>query len=123
MNELLQLLLGVLGTILTGLAAWGISMLTAWVNSKIKDEKMRVVVTNVSMVISAAVATTNQTFVDALKKEGKFDKEAAAKAFKITKEAVMKQLTEDVKKLIEQHYGDVEEYVMTQIEEHVRSSH
>lgn len=123
MNELLQLLLGVLGTILTGLATWGISMLTAWVNSKIKDEKMRVVVTNVSMVISAAVATTNQTFVDSLKKEGKFDKEAAAKAFKLTKEAVMKQLTEDVKKLIEQNYGDVEEYVMTQIEQHVRDSH
>jgi predicted ATPase len=45
--------------------------------------------------ITNCVIATNQTYVDALKKEGKFDTDAQKEAFNLTYQAVMNILTED----------------------------
>lgn len=70
--------------------------------------------------ICDAVIATNQTYVDALKKEGKFDTEAQKKAFKQTYDTVMKLLTADAKEYLESAVADLTVYINTRIESEVK---
>ena len=70
--------------------------------------------------IASAVLTTTQTYVEALKKEGKFDLEAQKIAFAKTYEAVMKMLTDEAKKYIVESVGDLETYITNKIEAEVK---
>ena len=69
--------------------------------------------------IADCVVATNQTYVEALKKEGKFDKDAQAKAFQMTYDAVMDILTEDAKEYLANFYGDLTLYLTNRIEAEV----
>ena len=69
--------------------------------------------------VSKCVIATNQTYVEALKKEGKFDKEAQYKAFQMTYNAVMDILTEDAKEYLNNFYGDLSLYLSKRIEAEV----
>lgn len=69
--------------------------------------------------IADCVVATNQTYVEALKKEGKFDKEAQAKAFQMTYDAVMEILTDDAKEYLANFYGDLTLYLTKRIEAEV----
>lgn len=66
-----------------------------------------------------AVIATNQTYVEALKKEGKFDLEAQKIAFTKTYETVIKLLTEDAKKYLVESVSDLETYITNKIESEV----
>lgn len=70
--------------------------------------------------ICEAVLATTQTYVDALKKEGKFDAEAQKIAFTKTYEAVMALLTIEAKKYLETAVGDLQTYVNNKIEAEVK---
>lgn len=72
--------------------------------------------------IETCVIATNQTYVDALKKEGKFDIEAQKIAFEKTYNAVLAVLSDEVKKYIEEAFGDFEVYLTQQIEAAVKAS-
>jgi hypothetical protein len=67
-----------------------------------------------------AVLATSQTYVDAMKKENAFDKEAQKKAFNMTYEAVMKVLTDEAKRYLEAAVGDLTVYITNQIEATVK---
>lgn len=69
--------------------------------------------------ICEAVLATTQTYVDALKKEGKFDEEAQKIAFNKTYEAVMTLLTAEAIKYLETTVGDLQTYVNNKIEAEV----
>lgn len=66
--------------------------------------------------ISACVLATNQTYVEALKKQGKFDVEAQKNAFNMTLDAVMNILSEDAKEYLSEAFGDLNSYIASQIE-------
>lgn len=66
--------------------------------------------------ISVCVIATNQTYVDALKKAGKFDQEAQKEAFEKTYNAVLLVLSDEVKKYIIETSGDLQIYLTQQIE-------
>lgn len=70
----------------------------------------------VSNTITECVIATNQTYVEALKKQGKFDTEAQKAAFNLTYSAVMTILSEDAKEYLTIAYGDLTAYITTQIE-------
>ena len=72
--------------------------------------------------ITACVIATNQTYVESLKKQGKFDAEAQKEAFKLTYNAVMAVLTEDAKRYLIETYGDLTAYITTKIEAEVNMS-
>ena len=72
--------------------------------------------------ISACVIATNQTYVEALKKQNAFTKEAQEEAFKMTYEAIMLILTEDAVDYLTQIYGDLSAYIGTQNEAAVKQS-
>jgi hypothetical protein len=65
------------------------------------------------------VISTTQTYVEALKKEGKFDADAQKIAFTKTYTNVMAILNKDAKKYLEEAIGDLETYVYNKIEAEV----
>lgn len=71
-------------------------------------------------IVSSCVMATNQTYVDALKEQNAFDKEAQKIAFEKTKDAILKLLTEECKKCLGEIVGDLNEYITAQIEAAVR---
>lgn len=87
---------------------------------KTKDETAKKYLDMLNETISNAVLATTQTYVESLKKQGKFDAEAQKAAFKQTYDAVMKVLTDDAVKYITETVGDLETYVTNKIEADVK---
>ena len=116
MDQLLSLIWGVVGTILTALATWGTTVLISWLNSKIKDTKVAAWASSVTQIVSSAVQSVMQTYVNALKKEGKFGAEEAAEAKRQALEIINNQLTPELNEYIKANYQDIEKYLNTQIE-------
>lgn len=75
----------------------------------------------ISSTITTCVIATNQTYVNALKEQNKFDKEAQKIAFTKTAEAVLSLLTDESKKYIEETFGDLNTYIIQQIEATVKN--
>ena len=70
--------------------------------------------------ICACVIATTQTYVDALKKDNAFTKEAQQEAFNLTYNAVMAVLTDEAKKYLTNIYGDLTAYITNKIEAEVQ---
>ena len=70
--------------------------------------------------ICACVIATTQTYVDALKKDNAFTKEAQQEAFNLTYNAVMAVLTDEAKKYLTSVYGDLTAYITNKIEAEVQ---
>ena len=71
--------------------------------------------------VSTAVTYTSQTFVDALKKEGIFDKDKQQEALKKSLDKAISLLSESAKNALTDIYGDLEAYLTSKIEAEVRS--
>lgn len=71
--------------------------------------------------IISCVIATNQTYVEALKKEGKFDAEAQKIAFDKTFSAVITILSDDAYDYLSEAIGDLEEYIINRIEAEVNT--
>ena len=69
-----------------------------------------------------AVMETNQTFVDALKKESNFTKEAQAEALNKAIDTAKANITEEAKKVLIEAYGDLNKYLTTSIEALIRTT-
>lgn len=72
--------------------------------------------------ICTCVVATNQTYVEALKKEGKFDAEAQKKAFQMTYDAVMNILSKEAKEYLQNIYGDLNVFLTNMIEAQVKNN-
>ena len=72
--------------------------------------------------IKACVIATNQTYVDSLKDKNAFDGEAQKEAFKKTSDAVMLILSQEAKDYLSTIYGDLNQYIVTQIEASVNEN-
>lgn len=71
--------------------------------------------------IISCVMATNQTYVETLKKEGKFDIEAQKIAFDKTFSAVITILSDDAYDYLSEAIGDLEEYITNRIEAQVNT--
>jgi hypothetical protein len=72
-----------------------------------------------STTISDCVIATNQTYVEALKKENAFTAEAQRKAFELTYDAVLEVLSDDAVIYLTSIYGDLSKYITAKIEAEV----
>ena len=100
--------------------------LVAWIQVKTKEltdtkenEMFTKYMTLLSDTVIDCVVATNQTYVNTLKEQGKFDAEAQKEAFNKTYEAVMRILTDDAKKYLGEVLGDLDLYINTMIESQV----
>lgn len=69
--------------------------------------------------ITTCVMATNQTYVNNLKKENMFDKNAQKEALNMTADAVKKILSADAQKYLNETYGDVSTLILEKIEAEV----
>ena len=94
----------------------------AKIEEKLKDDKVKKLLEIAENVVSQSVATVSQTYVDALKKDGIFDKDAQQQAFKMSKDKIYKLLTTDTLQAVQNNYGNVDEWIVTKIEETINKS-
>ena len=72
--------------------------------------------------VTKCVIATNQTYVESLKKEGKFDAEAQKVAFEKTYDAVMSIISIDMIDYLTEFVGDFETFLMQSIEAEVNAN-
>lgn len=100
-----------------------VTYLVKYINTKSKEleantdnELAKKYISLLSTTITNCVIATNQTYVETLKKQGKFDAEAQKEAFNMTLNAVMALLTDEAKQYLSEIYGDLNTYITNQIE-------
>lgn len=84
--------------------------------AKTDNELSQKYLSMLSETITACVIATNQTYVESLKKQGKFDMEAQKKAFSMTLDSVLMVLNDEAKEYLTAVYGDLNTYITRQIE-------
>lgn len=72
--------------------------------------------------ITNCVIAVNQTYVDTLKKQGKFDAEAQKEAFQMVYKEVLANLTLEARSYLSEIYGDLDEFIKILIESKVREN-
>ncbi len=123
-KELLPVIIQtVLIPLLIALGGFAVKWINAKANQlkeKVKDDRYFLYIDILQELVTKTVITVNQTYVDELKKENSFTKEAQEEAFKKVYEAVMLSLSEDVLTYLEQIIGDLNEYITVLIESAVK---
>lgn len=110
------ILLSALGIIITTLVTWGTERLIALINSKLKNTKYAKYLTDAVGIVSRAVKTTYQTYVEALKDKNAFTGDAQLEALNKAKDIAMAQLSGEMKEFIESNFGDIEKWLTSTIE-------
>lgn len=90
--------------------------------AQIKDEKIKNLISIAEGIVDQAVSTVTQTYVDGLKEDGVFDKDAQKTAFEKSKTYVYSLMTEETKNAITENYGTLDTWVSTKIEEFIAKS-
>ena len=107
-----------LGVLTTFLVKW-LQIKSSELQIKMDNDVANKYMDMLTNTITECVLATNQTYVEVLKRQNKFDLEAQRIAFDKTSEAVMAILTEDAKKYLESAVGDLELFIRQKIEAEV----
>ena len=105
--------------ILTAYVVKYINAKSAEMQAKIDNDTADKYIAMLDDTICACVVATTQTYVEALKKENAFTKEAQLEAFNLTFNAVMAVLSDDAKEYLTAIYGDLTTYITNKIEAEV----
>ena len=95
---------------------------TEELNANNSNEILSKYIEMLSNTICECVIATNQTYVDSLKAQGKFDAEAQKKAFEMTFNSVISILTDEAKVYLTSIYGDLTAYITNMIEAEVNKN-
>lgn len=121
-TQLFELCIIPLLAVITGYAVQYIKVKTNELNTKTQNELVQKYNAMISETITDCVIATNQTYVESLKAQGKFDANAQKIAFAKTYNAVLDILTDDAKDYIEETAGDLTIYLTQQIEARVNKT-
>ena len=112
-----------LGNILIPLLITIITICICVMTSKVAKDAARLapskyseIIYGLENIVSKAVITTNQTFVNELKKQGKFDKEAMQEAYKRTYESIIASLSQSFFEYIDEENVDIDVLLKNMIE-------
>lgn len=105
-----------IGGIASGLGTFVLASVTSkWKASK-EDQQFHINESILIEIVRCAIHTTNQRYVDDLKKTKNFNDEAKKVAYKMTFNLVKEQLTPSLIKHINTYYGNLDERIKTVIE-------
>lgn len=117
MTEFLMNVISAVATaVILPLISIGGARLITLINEKIKNDEAAKVLSTAADIVTNAVRSVFQTYVEALKKTGSFDKEAQEEALKKAKDVAISQMSDDVKSYIITNYGSLESWLTVQIE-------
>lgn len=120
--EILQVcIIPLLGVLTTYIVKY-INAKSAEIQTNVDNELANKYIVMLTQTITDCVIATNQTYVEALKKDNVFTKEAQEEAFKKTYEAVLATLTDDAKDYLAEIYGDLNAYIKNKIEAEVNAA-
>lgn len=112
-----------LGNILIPLLITIITICICTMTSKVAKDAVRTapskyseIIYGLENIVSKAVITTNQTFVNELKKQGKFDKEAMQEAYRRTYESIIASLSQSFLEYIDRETIDIDVLLKNMIE-------
>ncbi len=117
MNEiLLNILSVVVSAVVLPLISLIGAKLVSFINTKINNEKASKLLEKATEIVTSAVRSVFQTYVEALKKNGTFDKNSQISALNQAKTIVINQMTDEVKTYISATYGNLDNWLSTNIE-------
>ena len=117
MNEIIINIISVVVTsIVLPLISIAGAKLIQFINSKIKNNKAADLLTTATTIVINAVRSVFQTYVEALKKEGSFNKDAQIIALNKAKDIALTQMTDEVKEYLVTTYGSLDSWLDTNIE-------
>lgn len=111
-----EIIISVVSVILTALASWGTKVLVDWMNSKIKDTKLKTILNESINTITSVVQATYQTYVQTLKEKGEFTAEVQKIALENAVTVAKSQLSKEVIDYLTKNGTDITEWIKTQIE-------
>lgn len=111
-----SILFTVIKIVLTVVLSWASERLIVFINEKLKDTKYAKYLTDAVNIVTRAVKTTYQTYVEALKDKNAFTKEAQKEALSQAVAIVKTQLNDEAKAYIEGNFGDLEAWIVNCIE-------
>lgn len=110
-----EYIINILRTVGILLISWLAERVISLLNSKIKNEKARKYLTDISAIVSDSVKSTYQEYVETLKNSGTFSEEAQKKALEMSKEKIKSELTDSMKDYIVKNKSDFEVWLETAI--------
>lgn len=119
--DILKLCIIPLFGILTTYAVKWLNAKEVEVLNKVENDQADKYIAMLFETVRDCVSATTQTYVDSLKKQGKFDVEAQKTAFNMTLDAVLAVLTEEAKGYLTTIYGDLNAYLAARIEAEVKA--
>ena len=112
-----------LGNILIPILITIITICICTMTSKVAKDAVRLapskyseIIYGLENIVNKAVITTNQTFVNELKKQGKFDKEAMEEAYRRTYESIVASLSQSFFEYIDKENVDIDVLLKNMIE-------
>lgn len=109
-------------TALTGIIIAFLNKQTQRLKNKFANEQTAHYLDIANNIVIQAVTCVSQTYVEALKKEDKFDKEAQKEAFEKAKTLVYSLMKTECKNAVEEYYIDFDKWLVTKIEEQVNNA-
>lgn len=121
MDQFWTIFWSAVGILVTGLMSWLVGVVINFFNKKIKNGQAAKWASDLTTIVFNAVSCIFQTYVETLKKAGKFDKQAQEEAKQKAYNIIMTQLTPELQEYITSNFGDMKEYLMNLIESTIYS--
>ena len=107
-----QIILAITGVLITAIG----TLITYLINKFVKNEKLKNMLTSLNELITNVVLYIRQTYVDTLKKEGKFDLDAQKKAMEQALDKAKKTMPKEMWDWLVANYQDPDGYLRSLIE-------
>lgn len=117
---LLQAVLSVAIPVATAYLVSFLKKKSAQAQTQIENDTAKHYLDEITTAVTTAVSATSQTYVDALKKDNAFTKEAQLEALNKAKDTALSILSPAAAQFIAEVYGDLGSYLTAKIEEAVR---
>jgi len=111
-----NIIISVIGIVLTSLASWAMTRLIAWLNAILADGKAKTLINEAITTITSVVEATYQTYVQSLKENNLFTAEAQKTALNKAVETAKSQLASGVTDYLKKNGVDINSWLETQIE-------
>lgn len=110
-----QVILGVLGIVLSALGV----LVTSLINKFVKSEEAKKIASSLNDLVKDSVLEVYQTYVEALKDKNMFDKDAQKKALERCLKLINTNMPSEVSEWLKANYSNAEGYLKTLIEANI----
>lgn len=111
-NILTEVILSVLGIVFTALGG----LVSYWISKKIKDEKLKNIMSSLHELVKDATLEVYQTYVEGLKEKNMFDVEAQKTALSRALIKIRVNMSKEVEEWLKTNVSDIETYLTSMIE-------